>query len=214
MVPYTSGDWEGLLDEEFDTRSASGFGDVRAEISWNIFGAPALTSEQIKNYQQKTIIGSSLRIFIPTGEYDSSKLINLGSNRWSFRAEIGVSRAFGKWAAELITSVWVFGDNDNFFGGQHLSQDELYAIKTHLVYTFRPGFWLGAGAGYGNGGRTAVDGIPRDNRQENLRVGIHLAYPFNKRHGVNVGWVTATNHGAGSEFDSITIGYQYAWGKL
>ncbi len=151
---------------------------------------------------------------MPTGEYDSSRLINLGSNRWSFRGEFGASRAFGKWAAELLTSVWVFGDNDDFFGGQHLSQEELFVIKSHLVYTIRPGFWLGIGLGMGNGGRTTVNGVPRDNRQKNLRIGANVAYPINKHHGVSFALLTAKNRGAGSEFDSIALGYQYAWGKL
>lgn len=214
LVPATTGDWEGSFEGESGRRSASGFGDARVELSWNFIGAPALTAEQIRDYKQQTVVGTSLRIIAPTGEYDGSRLINLGSNRWSVRGEIGVSRALGKWAVELATSVWVFGNNDDFFGGQHLSQEDLYVIKSHLVYTIRPGFWLGIGLGMGNGGRTTVNGVPRDNRQKNLRIGANVAYPINKHHGISLALITAKNRGAGSEFDSIALGYQYAWGNL
>jgi hypothetical protein len=214
LVPFTTGDWEGFLDGNFGERSSSGAGDARFEISWNIIGAPALSADQISSYKQKTIVGASIRVVVPTGEYDNEKLINLGSNRWSYRGEIGISRAFGKWNVELIGNVWIFGNNDDFYGGNRLSQEELYVIKTDLTYSFRPGFWHGVGIGYGNGGRTAVNGVSRSNRQENYRFGYHIAYPINKQHGVSFTMIRAKNHGAGGEFDTIAFGYQYAWGRL
>ena len=83
-----------------------------------------------------------------------------------------------------------------------------------MVYSFRPGLWLGIGLGYGKGGRTIVNGVPRDTEQENSRFGATFAYPFNKQHGIRVTFLTANNSGAGAEFDAFGVRYQYAWGDL
>lgn len=214
LVPFTDGNWTGTLDGEPRRRDATGFGDARLTLEWNFVGAPAMTARELRNYDQKTIVGASIRVIAPTGDYDDTKLINLGSNRWSYRLELGASRAFGAWAIEGIGAVWAFGNNDAFFNGNYLQQDELWVVKTHLVYSFRPGFWIGAGVGYGNGGRTIVNGVPRDNRQENWRIGATIAYPFNKQHGISLTLGSGFNQGAGADFDTIALGYRFAWGRI
>jgi len=214
LVPFTRGDWQGTLEGDPARRTASGFGDARVTLEWNFVGAPAMTAEELGNYQQKTIVGVSLRLIVPTGDYDNTKLINLGSNRWSYRLEIGASHALGPWSIEGIAGVWSFGNNDEFANGDYLQQDELWVVKTHLVYSFRPGFWIGAGLGYGNGGRTTINGVPRDNRQENWRIGAKLAYPIGRQHGVSLTIGSGFNQGAGSDFDTIAVGYRFAWGKI
>jgi len=214
LVPFTRGDWQGTLEGESGQRSASGFGDARVTLEWNFVGAPAMTAEELRNYQQRTIVGASLRVIVPTGDYDKTKLINLGSNRWSYRLELGASHALGAWSIEGIAGVWIFGNNDEFFNGSYLQQDELWVLKAHLVYSFRPGFWIGAGLGYGNGGRTVVNGVPRDNRQGNLRIGATVAYPINRQHGVSLAIGSGFNYGAGSDFDTIAVAYKFAWGKI
>jgi hypothetical protein len=214
FVPYAFGDWKGALDEVQEERDARGFGDIRLKLEWNFYGAPALNAEEFSSWQQKTVVGGSVLLVTPTSDYHSDRLLNLGSNRWAVRPEIGVSRGFDKWTLELIANVWLFGDNDNFLGGSKLEQDPLYVAKGHLIYTFRPGFWLGLGLGYGRGGQTDVDGIQRATEQENFRYALHAAYPFNKQHGISASYASAKNSGAGTEFDAFSIRYQFAWGGL
>ena len=214
LVPFTTGDWDGEFEGAPAQRSATGAGDMRVTLEWNFYGAPAMTAKELRNAEQQTIVGASVRIFIPTGEYDNTEHINLGSNRWSYRFEIGASRGFGAWTVEGMANVWLFGENDDFLQGNYLQQDELWVVKTHLIYTFQPGFWIGMGIGYGSGGRTIVNGIPRDNRQENWRIGANLAYALNKRHGINLTIGSGFNQGAGGDFDTIAVGYQYAWGGI
>jgi hypothetical protein len=214
LVPFTTGDWDGTFEDQPAQRSASGAGDARVTLEWNFYGAPAMTAKELQNFEQKTIVGASIRVIAPTGEYDSTKLINLGSNRWSYRLEIGASRAFGAWSVEGMANVWSFGNNDDFLQGNYLQQDELWVVKTHLVYAFRPGLWVGMGVGYGSGGRTTINGFPRDNRQKNWRIGATVAYPINKQHGISLTIGSGFNQGAGGDFDTIAVGYQYAWGGL
>ena len=214
FVPYAFGNWEGSLLGVPAERDSHGFGDIRAKLEWNFVGAPAMDSQEFQNYQQQTIVGASVLIVSPTGDYNSDELLNLSSNRWSVRTELGVSRAVGKWALELIGGFWWFDANNNFVGGNKLEQDPLYVVKTHVVYSFRPGLWLGMGLGYGRGGQSIVNGVPRDTEQENVRFGATFAYPFNRQHGIRVTLVTAENRGAGAEFDAFGIRYQYAWGDF
>jgi len=213
IVPFTSGDWDGQFEGLPAMRSATGFGDLRLTLDWGMYGAPAMNRSDIRSFRQKTIIGASVRVIVPTGDYDSSKLINLGSNRWSVRGEIGMSRLLGSWQLEGLAGVWLYGKNDNFVG-QEQEQENMYIIKGHAIYSFRPGFWIGLGAGYGSGGRTKINGVARDNRQENWRFGATIAYPVNTRHGISLTLGSGINHGAGGDFDTIVVAYQYAWGDI
>ena len=214
FVPYAFGDWEGEFEGAAAERDARGFGDIRVKLEWNFFGAPALSGKQFQSYKQRTIVGTSIMVVAPTSDYNSDKLLNLGSNRWAVRTELGVSRAIGSWAVELIGNAWWFGTNDNFFGGNKLEQDPLYVAKGHLIYSFRPGLWVGFGLGYGRGGQSQVNGVSRATEQENFRFGLSAAYPFNRQHGIVGSFTHAQNSGAGAEFDAFSLRYQYAWGGV
>ena len=50
---------------------------------------PALAPAEYRNWQQKTLVGFSVKVVAPTGEYHPTKLINWGANRWAFRPELG-----------------------------------------------------------------------------------------------------------------------------
>ena len=214
FVPYAFGDWKGEFAGADAEREARGFGDIRVKLEWNFFGAPAVNRKEFQSYQQKTIVGTSVMVVMPTSEYNSDKLLNLGSNRWAVRTELGASRAIGSWTLELIGNVWWFGSNDNFFGGNKQEQDPLYVAKGHLIYSFRPGLWVGFGLGYGRGGQSQINGVPRATEQENFRFGLSAAYPFNRQHGLVGGFTRAQNSGAGAEFDAFSLRYQYAWGGV
>jgi len=214
FIPYAFGDWKGTVDGVQESREARGFGDIRMKLDWNFYGAPALSSKDFASWQQKTIVGGSILIVAPTSDYDSDELLNLGSNRWVIRPEIGVSRAIGNWSLEVIANVWLFDSNNNFYGGNKLEQDPVYVVKSHLIYSFRPGLWLGVGLGYGRGGQTQVNGVPKATEQENFRFGLTAAYPLNKQHGLVVNYARAQNGGAGQEFDAFSVRYQYAWGGI
>ena len=214
LVPYAVGDWTGTVEGVSGEREARGFGDMRLKLEWNFFGAPALDSRAFASYQQKMIVGANLTVVAPTSDYDGDELLNLGSNRWSVRGEFGASRALGKWSLELAGAVWWFGDNDNFAGGNTLEQDPLYVAKTHIIYSFRPGLWVGVGFGYGWGGQTFVNSEERPTEQKNYRYGITAAYPLNKQHGIAVSIIEAKNSGAGAEYSVFGLRYQYSWGGL
>ena len=114
----------------------------------NFIGAPALTAAEFNSYRQATSsLGASLRVTAPLGQYDPDKLVNIGSNRWSFKLEIGFSKAIGPWTAECAPAVVFYTDNGDFFGGQTRHVAPLYSVQAGLSYTFAPGCWLALNAG-------------------------------------------------------------------
>jgi hypothetical protein len=44
-------------------------------------------------YHQRTNIGASVVVSAPLGQYDPAKLVNVGTNRWAFKPEVGISHA-------------------------------------------------------------------------------------------------------------------------
>src|SRR5262249_62000708 len=141
-------------------RDVSGLGDPRARLSLLVYGGPALTLEQFADYEPDLLVGVSLAVTAPLGQYDSDKLVNLGTNRWSFKPEIGISKAFGPLTLEFAPGVTFYTDNDDFFGGRKLQRDPLYGVQTHVIYHTRFGLWAAIDATYYGGGRTTVNGAP------------------------------------------------------
>ena len=46
------------------------------------------------------IVGASLQVSAPFGQYDNDRLVNIGTNRWSFKPESGISKALCQWTLE------------------------------------------------------------------------------------------------------------------
>ena len=172
IVPASSFSARGIVNGQPREREISGLGDPRFRVSFNLFGAPALSVKNFANYKQDLIVGVSLQVSVPLGQYDDSKLINLGSNRWSFKPELGISKAWGPWTFELAPSVTFFSNNTDFVGGNTFAQAPFYAVQGHILYTFQSGVWMALDGVYFAGGRTALNGVKSDNEQANTRAGF------------------------------------------
>ena len=123
IVPYT---WlSGTADYKGETvsRKVNGFANSAFRLSINLYGAPALTLKEFADWEQDLIIGASIRVIAPLGQYDDERLVNIGNNRWSFKPEIGISKALGPWTFEVAGGATFYTDNDNFFGGNSACQD-------------------------------------------------------------------------------------------
>lgn len=214
VAPWSAGDWVGSLEgeQEIQRRSDSGAGDVRLALEVNFLGAPALDRVEFGEYDQRWIAGASVRLVLPTGDYDADKLLNLGSNRWTVKPEVGFSRAVRKWTFEGAASAWFFTDNEGFLGGNHLSQRPLHVLKSHVIYSFRPGLWTALGIGWGNGGQTFVNDEPRQTLQSNWRFRWSPAYPITPSQGIVFGLGSAVTRRAGGDYDTVSNAYQYSWG--
>jgi hypothetical protein len=193
-------------------REVSGLADPRFRFSVNLYGAPALSLQEFADYKQDLIIGASLQVSAPLGQYDSSKLLNIGTNRWSIKPELGVSKALGPLTLELDAGVTFYTHNDDFLNGMTLEQDPIYAVQGHLIYNFGAGVWGALDATYYTGGRTTVDGVKGDNVQENTRLGLTVALPVNRHNSIKLYASTGVFARTGSNFNTGGIVWQFRWG--
>ena len=193
------------------SRDVSGMGDTKVRFTYNLFGAPALSLQEFASYEQKTIVGVSIQTTIPTGQYDSSKLINISTNRWAIKPAIGISKRVGKYTFEFTGDAEFYTSNDNFFGGIKRKQDPIYSTQAHLLYSFRKGLWLAVGTTYYWGGEYSNDGVEANNELGNTRLGLTFAYPINKQHSIKVFGNSGINTRYGSDFDALSVAWQYNW---
>lgn len=212
IVPTSSFAAHGLVNGEPREREMTGLVDPRFRVSVNLLGAPALSAKEFASYQQDLIVGVSLQVSAPLGQYDSTKLLNLGGNRWSFRPELGISKAWGPWTVEFAPSVTFFSDNTDFFGGNTFSQSPIYAVQGHVIYTFQSGIWMSLDGHYFAGGRTALNGAKSDNEQAITRAGLTLALPIDRQNSLKLSASTGITTRTGSELTAVGIAWQYRWG--
>jgi hypothetical protein len=197
---------------EAKSREISGFADPIFRLYVNLFGAPALSMKEFDNYKQDTIIGASLSVSPPAGQYDPQKLVNIGTNRWTVKPEIGLSKAWGPLIAEVAAGVFIFTDNDQPFLANTQEQAPLYNFQGHLIYSFGKGIWGALDANYYTGGRVTRDGRIADNLQQNWRVGATLSLPINKQNSIKISGNTVVHSRTDSFFDTFGITWQYRWG--
>ena len=212
IAPYTwlsgSADYKGEPVE----RIVDGLSNPAFRLSVNLYGAPALTLKEFADWEQDVIVGVSLRVSPPLGQYDESRLVNIGTNRWSFKPEVGVSKAVGPWTLEVAAAAMFFTDNDDFFGGNALTQEPIYSLQGHLIYGFRSGIWVSVDATYFAGGRTTLNGNQNNDLQQNWRFGGTVAVPVDRANSVKIYLSTGLSARTGNEYDLVGVAWQYRWG--
>ena len=211
-LPYGSTSGTAEFAGQPVSREIDGPGDARLRVSTSFFGAPALPLEAFARYRQDTIIGASLELVVPTGQYDETRLVNIGANRWSIRPELGISQAWGPLTAELSAGVTFFSDNEDFLGSSTREQAPIRSLQGHLIYTRPSGLWFAVTGTWFGGGRTSIDGVDKDDRQENLRVGVTAAVPVTRHSSIKVFASTGAYSRTNSDFDLLGVAYQYRWG--
>jgi hypothetical protein len=212
IVPYSHLSGTARVVEQTRSREINGLADPAVKLSVNLYGAPALPLKEFARYRQDLIVGASLRVTVPVGQYDDTKLVNLGTNRWSFKPEVGVSKALGAWTLEATAAVTVYTDNRDFFGGSTRAQDPLYSAEVHVIRSFRSGIWGSLDATYFNGGRTRLNGELRNDLQQNWRVGGTLALPLNVYDSIKLYASSGVSARTGNSFDLLGIAWQRRWG--
>lgn len=213
VVPIVTGHLEGIYLGAPAEADRFGLGDPRVRVAMNLYGAPAMTPKAFASYDQKTLAGVSVTIVPPFGEYDSSKLINIGTNRWSFKPEFGWSRTSGHWIVEAMAGVWLFTDNDDFYGGQTREQNPVTAFQFHLTYRFQRTTWLAGDVNYFTGGRTTINGRQNVDLQKNSRIGATFSRAFRPGQAIRMSVSRGAYTTIGADFTSIAIGYNYAWAR-
>ena len=209
IVPYGWADVSGNVFEEARSVERSGLADTRLRFGVNLLGGQALTLPQFARRAPSTVIGTSLTISTPTGQYYADKLVNVGTHRWAFKPEIGISHPTGPWTLELSVGSWFFTRNGSYYpGSQTKDQDPMVSLQSHVGYTIRPRLWVAADLTYYAGGRAVIDDVPAAERQENARVGLTVSLPVRRAHSVKVAWSKGAVTRLGGNFDTWLVVWQ------
>ena len=198
------------------TGSTTGTGDSGYTAAILLKGGPALSPEQFANAVTTTSIGLSLSTTAPTGQYDPNKLLNLGSDRWSFKPELAISRPFGpeqRWVFDAYANTWLYTHNPSYRGAEVLRQRALLGLEGHISYTFNNTIWASLDTRYSFRGDTNVNGVNQDNPQQNFVLGSELVVSPNSRNSFTFEFAKAAVHKNGPALTGFTVRYDYIWGK-
>ena len=210
-LPYVDGTTTGQVRDEAGRRDVSGLGDLGVTLSINLVGAPSMTLADFQSLRKnpRPILGASVKIVAPTGQYDVDKLINIGTNRWAVRAKLGyMYPVSAKWLTELTIGAWFFEDNDEFLG-ETREQEPIWALDFSMIRRFRSGFWSSLDFNYYLGGRTIISDSKAADFQRNSRTGITFAYPIKGRHSIKASYSTGIVTESGGNFQTIALSYAY-----
>ncbi|MGB1141598.1 MAG: transporter [Halioglobus sp.] len=202
----------GLVNGERVSGDRCGTSDPSFRVAYMFYGAPSMDMETFRRTNVGRVIGVSLRVDAPWGDYNNENLINSGSNRWTFKPEIGISNRRGKWSIDAAFAARLFTDNDNFRGDVTLEQDPLYQAQLHLIYDLPKGRWISLNGNYFWGGETQKDGVDADDRQENSRLGVTLSWPLGRQHSLKFYASRGVVTRIGNDFDTLGVLWQYRWG--
>jgi len=212
LVPFKSARWQGLLDGVFTAVRRDGPADPIFRLSVNLVGGPALKNKEFREFRAarttNTIVGMGLAVSVPLGEYKKDKLLNLGGNRVVIVPEIGVVHTRGPWSYELTGSVFLFGDNDEFWNGNKLEQNPLYAVQAHVIHVFRPGVWLSLSAAYGHDGESEINDVPKNDPRDTILSAVSFGFPISRTQGLKLAYIRGRmQKDIGADTDSFVIAW-------
>lgn len=218
-LPYGVGNFQGKVLNSETNAYRSGLLDSVYRLSVNLKGGPAMAIRDFQKWRQKTIIGVSLRVVAPTGQYDPTKLINWGNNRWGFKPEVGLSRRWGHWVVDAYGGAWFYTTNPEFFsknqfnpGVMKQTQAPIGAFEGHLSYDVKPRLWASLDGNFWFGGETSLNGVANPSSTlRSSRLGGTVSFPVSKHQSIKVSYSNGTYIKYGGDFQNISVGWQYSW---
>ena len=213
VVPYVWGDIEGEVEEQQGRITRSGLADSRLKLSVNLHGSPAQTPEEFAKVPHRDILlGTSLTVQTPDSQYDPTKLVNLGTNRWALKPEVGISYPWKKVYVDLYGGAWFFTENSAFYPGTSSRKvNPITAIQAHGSYTFRRQLWFAVDGTWYVGGAASLNGEPATGQQNNSRLGATLSLPLSKRQSLKLAYSAGATARTGSNFDTLSVTWQFLW---
>lgn len=218
-LPYGVGNFQGNVAGS-QTPTAiyrSGLLDSIFRFSVNLKGGPAMDPREFSKWRQKLLIGVSLKVVAPTGQYDPTKLVNYGSNHWAFKPEVGLSREWGHWVVDTYGGAWLYTRNSDYFspgpGVPNVqTQSAIGSFEGHLSYDVKPRFWASLDGNFWFGGSTSVNGVQNPSTlQRSSRIGGTLAYPVNKHQSLKLSYSRGDYVRYGGNFNNVSFAWQYSW---
>ena len=211
LQPYACVAGNALLDGERVTGERCGFADTSLRITYNFIGAKALDIQEFRRRKRELVVGASIQVSMPTGDYDENKLLNTGANRWSIKPEIGVTVPINRWRFEFAAAARFFTDNDEYLETSRLEQDPVYTLQAHVNYDISRRQSVSVSSNYFVGGKTFRDGVQSAISQENSRLGLTWTYALTSRHLIKLLFHKGVVTRIGNDSDVVTAAWSYRW---
>ena len=209
LVPIAWGEASGQIGEDRRSASRRGLADPRVKMSVILAGSRPMTPAEFARAPRRTIVGSSLTVVPPLGQYDATTLVNLGSNRWSFKPEVGVSVPLERWTFDAYAGVWFFTANAAYYpGSSRRRQDPIVTLQGHVSYTLGRRSWLAVNATWYAGGEVRVDSVLSAMPYRNTRLGATWAVPVGTRQSVKLAYSAGAATRVGADFRTISGAWQ------
>jgi hypothetical protein len=214
-IPYAVGTFQGEVGSMNQQIYRSGLLDTTFRLSVNLRGGPAMQAREYAKWNQKTLLGVSLKVVAPTGQYDPNKLINWGANRWAFKPELGFSRRRKHLVLDAYGGVWLYTTNQRSYsasGPQPQTQQPIGSFEGHLSYDLKPRLWFSLDGNFWFGGVTSLSGI--DNlatRQTSSRIGVTASLPLSKHQSIKVSYANGAYVRFGGNYQNVSAAWQYSW---
>jgi hypothetical protein len=216
FLPYGVGAFQGQVLGTARQVYRSGLLDVTLRLSVNLKGGPTMALPQFVKWKQKTLLGVSLTVVPPTGQYNPAYLINWGINRWALKPELGYSRRWGNWVLDGYGGVWFYTTNNAFYSvpnPQPQTQSPIGAFEGHLSYDFNKLHgWVSLDGNFWFGGTTSLAGIANTvTRQTSSRIGGTFSVPLKKHQSLKFSYSDGAYVRFGGNYQSVSVAWQYSW---
>jgi hypothetical protein len=215
-LPYAVGNFSGNVLGNQRSIYRSGLLDFSARLSVNLKGGPAMPAQKYVKWRQKMLLGASLKIIAPTGQYDPTKLINWGINRWAFKPEFGYSQRWGHWVLDGYAGVWFYTANNAFFDvpvPKPQTEAPVGSFEGHLSRDFKnPRLWASLDGNFWVGGVTSLNGIRNlESKQTGSRIGGTFSVPVSKHQSLKFSYSNGTYIRFGGNYQNVSVAWQYSW---
>lgn len=200
LVGLPVGGLSGAVDTGFGIvpqNNPLALGDLFVGGEFGLIGSPALSPLDYSQYRPGFRASVAGKLFMPTGDYNSNRLANLGQNRWSLLASLPISYVLADTmidpaitTIEIIPSVHLFGDNRDAIGPASVtSQDPLWKLEGHVTHTFSPMVWGALDAYYETGGRVTNDGVQVLAAHDSAALGATLGLVLNQSLSLRLSYI-------------------------
>jgi len=207
-------------DETFTGLNSSGFSDGFMALKVGLIGAPSLTIKEFSKHSPSYSMFGYLRIWY-SGSYDSSKLLNLGTNRATI--ELGTPMSFPI-LKNAKSPIWIESypyiqlytknsDPSVIVQGNEVRQRPLFGIENHLTHNLTKKFWAGIDLRYAIGAESLVDDQAQDNKINVLGGGISAGYQIFPFLGATSSYGLVLAGDNGLEGNMFRIGLVFAYAK-
>jgi hypothetical protein len=214
-LPYAVGNFTGSVMDQQQTIYRSGLLDASIRFSVNLKGGPAMTPQVFSKWKQKTLIGLSVKIIAPTGQYEPTKLVNWGINRWAFKPELGYSKRWNHWVLDGYGGAWFYTTNPASYNlplPTPQTEAPIGSLEGHLSYDLKPRYWVSLDGNFWWGGVTTLNGIQNlQTRQTGSRIGATGSVPLGKHQSIKVNYSNGTYIRFGGNYQNVSVAWQYSW---